>query len=93
MTINYVVGSCSYTCYEEGELTPSGHTSVTPVTYSCGTNCCKVTRNYVKLNGEFVPSTPLEIFEPNEQCESTNVTCFEGGAPSCTGGCDELSAF
>jgi hypothetical protein len=92
ISINYVVGSCGYTCYEESEIGPLGQTGLTPVYLNCGTNCCKVTKNYVKVGNEFV-SVGSEIYEPNEECEATDVSCIEGGSPTCTGGCDELVAF
>lgn len=93
LAINYVVGSCNYICYEQSEPSPTGQTGLIPVFYNCGENCCKVTRNYVKINGVFVPSTPLEIFAPNVECETNNVNCVEGGTPLYSRGCDELVSF
>ncbi len=93
LTINYVVGSCSYTCYEVGEPNPNGFSTILPVTYSCGSNCCKVIREYKKVNGIYVPLSGPSIDVPDEECEDRDVRCLTGSAPKCTGGCDELIGF
>jgi hypothetical protein len=92
LTITYVVGSCSYTCYEIGEPNPKRFSTILPVSYNCGENCCKVTRGFEFVNG--IPTAGPPIIDiPNEECEDTNVRCVSGGAPKCSGGCDELIGF
>ena len=92
VTITYVKGSCTYTCYEIGVFSPNGIPIIKPVSYNCGENCCKIIRQFKNINGTFIFVDAI-VDMPDEKCSSTVVDCDSPGSTICSGGCDELIGF
>lgn len=95
VVFEYVQGDCTKTCYEFTEPNPLGFTAIIPVTENCGTNCCRVAREYeLQGDGNWI-ATGVRLMTPEVRCGGFTFDCIiEGpGSSSCSGGCEAVLAF
>ncbi len=89
-TITYKTRSCVKTCYyvvQKGELSFIGNTKL-----GCGTGCCKIFRNYEKINGEWVLQSIQDASDPANCFDDENNICPLGTiyTSDCRQQCDDL---
>lgn len=91
-TITYNTSSCARTCYSVVDVKEGEYSAIIKTKIGCGTGCCKIIRNYRKIDGVWKLQSIEDASDPASCFDDEENSCPFGTIYStkCRQQCDDL---